>query len=45
VAGPEDRLSGAGTWDPRNPFFFSASFSTFSASYMEISARLYQNLR
>jgi hypothetical protein len=29
----------------RNPFFFSASFSTFSASYMEISARLYQNLR
>jgi hypothetical protein len=28
----------------RNPFFFSASFSTFSASYMEISARLYQNL-
>jgi ubiquinone/menaquinone biosynthesis C-methylase UbiE len=28
-----------------NPFFFSASFSTFSASYMEISARLYQNLR
>ena len=31
--------------EPRNPFFFSASFSTFSASYMEISARLYQNLR
>jgi hypothetical protein len=33
-------------WDlaTRNPFFFSANFSTFSASYMEISATLYQNL-
>jgi hypothetical protein len=28
-----------------NPFFFSAKIFTFSTSYMEISARLYQHLR
>ena len=39
------RINEVRDWIKGNPFFFSASFSTFSASYMEISARLYQNLR